>query len=72
MSSESDFWEQQENIFQKQLIGELSFEECWKLQTDLLEGRFMKEPANVQRIPKVNEDIEIVDIVDEISPGTLE
>ena len=62
MSSKSDFWEQQETIF----------EECWKLQADLLEGRFMKEPENVQNIPKVNEIIEIVDIADEKSPGKLE
>ena len=44
----------------------------WKLQADLLEGRFMKEPENVQNIPKVNENIEIVDIADEKSPGKLE
>ena len=62
-TQESDFGEQQFAIFQKQLKGELTFEECWKLQTELLERNFKQDSKDDVKV--VEKNIEVYDVSDD-------
>ena len=65
-SVKGEFWEQQSAIFQKQLKGELTFEECWKLQTELLERNFKdKSSDGTENVITVKRNVVVVDISDD-------